>query len=219
MLGVAGTARQLRDVAVDLGWRQALRVAPRWLVRRRYHAMDADVQGRAPDLTRPSELRIALLTGTDVPALAALDPAMTPGEVARRLGEGQRCLLGWWAGELAHYRWESPRPAYLGYLGRVLRPLPGDGIVVGIYTAARHRGRGIANAVMMEGIAQARAAGTSRIVWLTAWWNARSLGLADQVDSRVLGTVGYWGLGRHRRYFATGHVRLERDGAVVIGRP
>jgi GNAT superfamily N-acetyltransferase len=219
MGGVADAARRFRDVAVDLGWRQAVRVAPGWLVHRRYHAMAADLRAREPDLTRPDELRVSLLTGADVPALVAMDPAMTPREVARRVGEGQRCLLGWWGGELAHYRWESPRPTCLAYLGRVLRPLPGDEIVVGIYTAPRHRGRGIANAVMMDGIARARAAGTSRIVWLTAWWNARSLGLADQAGAEVLGTVGYWALGLHRRYFATGRVRLERDGAVVIERP
>jgi GNAT superfamily N-acetyltransferase len=106
---------------------------------------------------------------------------------------------------------------YLPYLGRVLRPLPGDQIVAGIYTSPRYRGHGIASAVMREGIVRARASGVVRLVWLAAWWNTRSLGLAEQMASRVVGAVEYWALAGLRRYVVTGGVRIEDDGDVVIG--
>jgi GNAT superfamily N-acetyltransferase len=212
---VAPLVRQLREVSLDLGWRRALRLAPRWLVHRRYLTVVSDLGAWEPDLGRPADVSVRRLRDADVPALAALDPAMTAEAVARRLEDGQQCTLGWWNGELAHYRWVSALPVHLPYLGKVLRPLPGDQIVVGIHTAPALRGRRIAHAVMMADIARARAAGVTRLVWLVAWWNARSLGLADQCQARVVGTVGYWALGRRRRYFATGDARLEPHGVVV----
>jgi GNAT superfamily N-acetyltransferase len=211
--------RRVQDVSVDVGWGEVLRVAPQWLVCRRYLGLVADL--RDANLERPElpGIRVAGLDAGDVPALSACDPAMTRQEVARRLDEGQRCTLGWCGGELAHHRWDSRSPVLLPYLGRALRPVPGDQIVVGIYTAPAFRGRGIAGAVMMDACRRARASGVTRLVWLAAWWNVRSLALAEQLVSRVEGTVGYWALGPWRRYFASGRVRLEPDGSVRIEAP
>jgi GNAT superfamily N-acetyltransferase len=191
-------------------------VAPRWLICRRYLVLAVDLRNAGLESPRSSEIRVTHLDG-DGAELGELDPAMTRQEVTRRLAEGQQCLLGWWGHELAHYRWETTAPASLPYLGRVLRPAPGDQIVVEIYTAARFRGRGIASVVMLTGMERARPAGVSRLVWLVAWWNRRSLALADQVGSRMVGSVGYWRLGTHRRYFATGDVSIELDGSFSIG--
>lgn len=206
-----------REVLRDIGWRRAIRVLPRWWICRRYLGLVADLEGLELDGAGPSEVRVTRLDAADGPALGALDPTMTGQEVARRVAAGQACLLGWWGRELVHYRWESTVPTSLSYLGRLLRPAPGDQIIVGIYTAPAFRGRGVASAVMRQAMERARATGVSRLVWLAAWWNTRSLGLAGQVGSRVVGTVGYWGLGSYRRYFATGRIRIERDGSVRIG--
>lgn len=161
-------------------------------------------------------IRVTILHSSDASTLGAVDPAMTRDEVRRRLDEGQQCSVGWWGDEPAHYRWDAIRPVYAPYLGRVLRPADGDQIVVGIYTAAAFRGRGVAAAVMIDASRRALASGILRLAWLTAWWNARSLALADQFRSRVVGTVGYWALGRHRWYFADGQVRLDAEGSVCI---
>jgi GNAT superfamily N-acetyltransferase len=208
--------RRVRDVSADVGWREVLRIAPRWLVCRRYFGIVADLGDLAPERARPAEIRVTNLDAADLPALAALDPAMTREEVARRLREGQQCTLGWWGRELAHHRWDSTGPTRLPYLGRVLRPGCGDQLVVGIYTAPSLRGRGLAGAVMMDASRRARAVGVSRLVWLAAWWNTPSMALSEQVASRVVGTVGYWALGPWRRYFATGRVWIEPDGSVRI---
>jgi RimJ/RimL family protein N-acetyltransferase len=186
-------------------------------VRRRYLALEAWLAAAHVE-EQPAELRATPLGDADWPALAALDPTMTRAEVARRRGEGQACVLGWWRDELVHHRWTSTQPAYLPYLGRVLRPLPGEQIVVGVYTAPRFRSHHIASLVMHADMRRAWTSGLRRLVWLAAWWNAPSLKLAEQVDSRVVGTAEYWAVGRFRRYRVTGGVRIERDGAVVIGR-
>ena len=209
--------RRLREVTAELGWRRALAVAPRWLVSRRYLVFVSDLRAPQPDSVPPAELRVTLLRDPDPGTMPALDAAMAPREAERRLGEGQWCLLGWWGADLAHCRWESSRPTYLPYLAQVLRPLPGDLLVASIWTAPRYRGRGVASAVMMVGVERARAAGYSRLVWLTAWWNAPSLRLVPKVTGpRLVGTVGCRGLGRARRWFVTGDARLDRDGSVVV---
>ena len=201
---------------MDVGWLAVLRIAPRWLICRRYLGIVADLHELALEPPQPPEIRVTSLAAASVPAVGALDRAMTREEVARRLEEGQHCTLGWWGHELAHYRWDSTSPVYLPYLGRVLRPEPGDQVVVGLYTAPAFRGRGIAGAVMMDAGGRARAAGVSRLVWLAAWWNTRSLALGEQLAPRVEGTVGYWALGPCRRYFASGQIRLEPDGSFRI---
>jgi hypothetical protein len=207
---------RVQDLSTDMGWRGVLRIAPRWLVCRRYFGVVADLHGLDLERPRPPEIRVAPLGAREVPALSEVVRTMTRDEVARRLDEGQQCTLGWWGEELAHVRWDSTVPVYLPYLGRVLRPGPGDQIVVGIHTAPAFRGRQLAGAVMMDTARRARAAGVSRLVWLVAWWNVRSLALTDQLVSQVQGTVGYWALGPCRRYFASGRVRLGADGAVCI---
>jgi GNAT superfamily N-acetyltransferase len=183
---------------------------------RRYLGLVADLHDLLPDRRRRPEIRVTQLDVADVPALRTLDHAMTRREVARRLEEGQRGTLGWWGRDLAHIRWDSTSPVYLPYLGRVLWPGPGDQVVVGIHTAPAFRGLGIAGAVMMEASWSARAAGVSRLVWLAAWWNRRSQGLAGQIASRAVGTVGYWALGPYRQYFASGQVWLAQDASVRL---
>lgn len=201
---------------MDVGWLAVLRIAPQWLICRRYLGFVANLHDSALERPQPPEIRVTGLDAASVPAVSALDRAMTREEVARRLEEGQQCTLAWWGRELAHYRWDSTSPVHLPYLGRVLRPERGDQVVVGLYTAPAFRGRGIAGAVMMDAGRRARAAGVSRLVWLAAWWNTRSLALGEQIASRVEGAVGYWALGPCRRYFASGHIRLEPDGSFRI---
>jgi GNAT superfamily N-acetyltransferase len=208
--------RRAQDVSADIGWRGVLRIAPQWLVCRRYLAVVAGLRDLAPERARAPEIRVTVLDAADVPAMSALDASMTREAVARRLEEGQRCTLGWWDRELAHHRWDCTGPVHLPYLGRTLRPGRGDQVVVGIYTAPAFRGRGIAGAVMMDASRRARAVGVSRLVWLAAWWNTPSLALTGQIASHVVGTAGYWVLGPCRRYFTAGQVRIEPDGGVRI---
>lgn len=209
--------RRLREVTTELGWRRTLAIGPRWLVSRRYLVFVSDLRAPQPGSIPPAELRVTLLRDLDPAALAALTAAMVPDDAARRLREGQWCLLGWWGADLVHCRWESDRPTYLPYLARVVRPLPGDLLVASIWTAPRYRGRGVASAVMMAGVERARAAGYARLVWLTAWWNTPSLGLVPKVAGpRLVGTVESRGLGRARRWLATGDAHLDPDGSVVV---
>ena len=207
---------RLQNVAVDLGWPGALRITPQWLVSRRYFGLVADLDALTLEDPQRREIRVTALDATDVSSVCAFDRGWTDAEVLRRLDEGQQCTLGWWHGELAHVRWDSTAPVYLPYLDRVLRPGPGDQVVVEIHTAAAFRGRGVAGAVMVDASRRARALGISRLVWVAPWWNTRSLALGQQFASRIVGVVGYWILGPWRRYFASGAVHFEPNHSFRI---
>jgi hypothetical protein len=207
------TARA-RDTWAATGGRLPI-VALRWLVRREYlitvRAVDERVsvprlpQARWAPIEDPTELVVG--PGDLRPARA---------EVRRRLDEGQECWAAWIDGELAHWRWEATRPAFLPYLGRTLRPEAGDLCVLDVYTVPRHRGCGLHTVGTFLALERARARGLTRLVGLVAWWNTPARHVMEGKTGRtVVGLVGFWTVGLGRRYFARGGVRLEDDAIVV----
>lgn len=210
--------RRLGDAARTLGPGRALLVAARSTWQRRFVVIQADLGKPLPPSVPPPGAACTPLAEATRPRLARLDPAMTPSEVRRRLEEGQQCRLGWLDGVLAYYRWESDRPAWLPYLGRWIRPGPGDYVVLDVFTHAAFRRRGLAGWMSATSLQAARAAGYRRALWLTAWWNVPGLRIGREA-SQVCGTVGYRGLGPWRAYFASGRVTLTPDGTIVVGSP
>jgi hypothetical protein len=87
-----------------MGWRLAW-VGPLWLVRPRYVVLVRDLATPLEEVAAAPEalgLRRASLTRADVPALLAMDPALPPRELDRRIAERQECVLYWSGPRLAH---------------------------------------------------------------------------------------------------------------------
>ena len=201
-----------------LGWPSALSVAARWLLVRRYLAYEWDLRAPQPECAPPPGVRVTVLAPMGIGALGALDARMTPLEIERRWSEGQECLLGWINDRLAHYRWQSMRPAYVTYLDRILRPLDGDLLVLDVYTRPDLRGHGVAGLVTSVGLNRGRSAGCTRAVWLIAWWNTPAHRLADdQGWCTFAGSAGWQGVGPLEVFFTTGRVHLGPDGSVTVG--
>lgn len=57
-------------------------------------------------------------------------------------------------------------------------------------------------------VERARRRGATRLVGLVAAWNRASLGWAEHLGWKRLGTVGYRRVGRRRRYFARGSMAI-----------
>ena len=52
---------------------------------------------------------------------------------------------------------------------------------------------------------------------MVAWWNAPALRVARDKSGRVAaGTIGWWQLGRWRRYFASGDVQLTPPQGLAV---
>jgi len=208
---------RLLDVYRTLGLRRTLWVTPSWLIRREFLVLVRDLRLPLPDLPACGPMRWAPLTEADIPQVCAINPAMTEAEIRRRWGEGQECLLCWVGDSLAHYRWESTRPAYLPYLGKIFQVLEGDILISEAFTHPAFRGRGINSLASILALHRARARGLRRSIALVAWWNTPAMRSSWQKAGRVIvGTTGYWNLGLCRHYFATGDVGLDEGGGVSI---
>jgi hypothetical protein len=186
-------------------------------VRPEFYVVVRDLTLALPPISTLSGVRWGPLSPAEAASVTALNPALTADEVRRRWDEGQQCVGGWLHGSLVHCWWESTRPVYLPYLGRVFKPAPGDVCVVEIFTAPAVRARGIASAAAVRALHRARGQGLTRSIGFIACWNAPSLRIGQVTTGRTVeGTVGYLRLGPWRRHFATGAVRFTGDGEVEV---
>jgi len=210
-----GTGGRAVEVIRLVGLRRVLATEPRWMMQRKFLAFARDLTTPLPPVPLDPVIRRTLGPG-DVAALRDLDPTLSADEIRRRWRDGQHAEGGWEGDRLVYVRWEARGPAYLRYLGCWLRPLPTDLLVVDEFTHPRTRGRGISTVASFRSLHRARDAGCRRSLALVAWWNRSALRVTrDHMGRRLVGTVGYWNLGVTRRYFATGELRLDRDGVSV----
>jgi GNAT superfamily N-acetyltransferase len=177
----------------------------------------------ARDLTAPwpeerddPALRWTDLSDAMASRLAGIDPVLSSEEIRRLQREGQYCRLAWMGTQLVHCRWDTTGAAYLPYLGVWCRPRRGDVPTTWLYTARAYRGRGIQRASHADLRREALTRGCQRSIGVVAVWSAPSLRANDRTGRVRVGTVGCLVLGPWRRPFATGAVRLARDGSLTI---
>jgi hypothetical protein len=215
---VPSRVRRLVDAARTIG---AGRLAPsllRWAVVREFVVFTRDLWVGAPREASDPSVRWTDLSASTAGLLMEIDPAFDERDLDRLQREGQYCRLGWRGARLVHYRWDTTRPAYLPYLGRWYRPQSGDVLTSWLYTARDQRGRGVQRASHADLREQALARGCRRSVGIVAVWNTPSMRANDHSGRVRVGTVGYVAIGPWRSYFATGSVRFDPDGCVMVPR-
>jgi hypothetical protein len=213
---VRDLARRLREAERLLGWRLPV-TSVLWEARPRFLVFARDLSRPLPEIRSSQVSHWTALTEVDIPTIGAVDPAMTPIEVERRLADGQECHLGWIGLDLAHYRWETSRPTLLTYLGKTLRPLPGQICGCGAFTAQPYRRRGIHTEAAIRGLYRKRARGARTAIHFVAWWHVPSHRVyVGRLGASEAGSIGYWNLGLRRRYFATKAVRLDPPTSFCI---
>jgi hypothetical protein len=205
-----------RDACHILGpWRVA-KLVPQWFVRPKFLVLLRVLAEIRPTITCDESMRWSLITADDISCLVSLNPALTEPEIRRRLAEGQECELAFVEGAPAYYIWRATTPVYLPYLGRTYLTSSGEIFVMECFTHPAFRRHGIHNQSMNRTIARGQELGLRRQTSHVAWWNSPVLRASDKSCAKVVGSVGYWNLGFHRRYFATGMVLL-RDNYVTLG--
>jgi len=106
--------------------------------------------------------------------------------------------------------------AYFPYLHSGVRPLDGDRWIVEVYTHPSRRRRGLYAAATVAAMHRARERGHRRLIGLIAAWNASARRVAEELQRSVIGTVGYWTIGRWRQPLVRGRVRLDDQGRVFV---
>jgi hypothetical protein len=207
---------RLRQAQQVLGWRFPLTSLP-WSVRPRYVILARDLQTPLPEARLRILTHWSILTAADIPAISAIDPAMSSPEVRRRLVDGQLCNLGWVGSDLAYYHWETAQPTYFPYLGLTLRPQPGQICGCGTYTAEEFRRLGVHTEAAVDGLRLKRERGGRVAIFFVAWWHGPSLRVyAEHLGGIEVGSIGFLNLGAVRRYFATGAVHLVSEDSFSI---
>jgi GNAT superfamily N-acetyltransferase len=210
-------AHRILDARRTIGVMQLARAAPRWLMRREFLVTVKDLTGPLPPIAPSPGVAWRRLTAAEIPQLVAKSPTLTAAEVWRRLREGQECWVGWLDGTPAHWRWETCTETHCPYLRRAVRPLDGDLWIVDVYTHPARRRRGLYTAATVTAMHRARERGHRRLIGLIAAWNLPVRRIAeDALQRTVVGTVGYWAVGRERPPLVTGRVRLDRRGRVFV---
>ena len=196
-----------------------LRVAPLWLVRPEFVVLVRDLRTPLPEIPRHRSLRWSTLTDAEISELNAMHPVMSPGEIRRRWGHGQECMLFWSGDALVHFRWSASRAIHLPYLGKTFQPKNGDILVTEVFTRAAYRRMGIHSVSSIVGMHRARDRGFDRSLAFVASWNLPSLRVTgDKAGYSIAGRVGYWSIAGRRYHFASENVSLHRDTIYVPNR-
>jgi hypothetical protein len=199
-----------------VGTMRMIAAVPAWCLRKRFFVLVKDLQTPLAKAPVKSDMDWTLLTVAMLPRVLAVNPSLTEQEIRRRWGEDQTCHLCWVDGEVAHYRWETQRPAYLPYLGKTLRLCDGDILITEAFTHARFRNRGIHTTSSLLALDQAKELGSRRVIGLAACWNSPALCAMQKAGRKVVGTVGYWRVLRRRFYFASKSVQIDDRGNVLV---
>jgi hypothetical protein len=214
-----GAVARFRDAWSALGPVGLASAVPVWLMRRQYLAAVKDLRDPLPPIPVIRGLTWRPLARAEIPRLIAGNPTLSAAEVGRRLSEGQECWVGWLGATAVHWRWETRREAYLPYLHRHALPLCGDLWTVEVYTHPSQRGRGLYAAGTVMAMQRGREEGDLRVIGLIAGWNRPARRVAEEkLQRRIVGSVGYWGVGRWHYPFVTGDVVVDGEGRVLIPR-
>jgi GNAT superfamily N-acetyltransferase len=95
-----------------------------------------------PPTSRDVLPELAVQQETDAALLAAM-LEKPEAEIERRLADGHRAYLAWWAGWPAAWGWVATRSAEIGELGSTFSLPAGDRYLWNFVTLPAHRGKGI----------------------------------------------------------------------------
>jgi hypothetical protein len=211
-----GFWRRFREVAMLVGPLRALALAPGWLVRRQFLVFSRDLCDPLPDLPLPAGLVFRPLAVEEIGQLEAVNPSMHPGEVERRLAEGQRCLVGWLESRPVFYSWWfSDGSIFLRYVGLRLQLQPGDIFSDDTFTAPAFRGQNMSPAGQHEYYRLAREMGYRRDLGMSVPWSGPAMRVAAKTGRDVVARIDRWQLGPWRRYVLHGAARVQ-DGTLTI---
>lgn len=215
---MSSTLASLREVAREIGWARALRVAPSWALRTRYdvYVFEHGAGRRYPPPFARPELRLTAIGPGDLERALAMNPITSRAELARRLADGQEGHLVWYGDDPVYVRWDAFGDHYLPYLGLVFHLLPGDHHPGAAYTVAAWRGRGVHGALLAWSMHEALSRGCRRSLGLVASWNEPARRAVVTAGWRgPVGAIGRRRLGRPR-IVAAGAVRSLAGGAFVV---
>jgi ribosomal protein S18 acetylase RimI-like enzyme len=182
--------RILREEGLRSGWFKALAM----LGYRRFYILRRSLAEPIPDCPTMRPVTMEWLGPEQVHEYLALRPTEHAGDILRRLGEGDRCLVARLDDRLVGAMWGSGTRARSEWL-----PLAtGEAYQFNAYTAPECRGMGIAPAMSVAWLRLLRDEGFSAAIRLTLPENTAALRAHAKAGYRVVGMARTLRLGPWR---------------------
>ena len=181
---------------------------------RRLYLLRRPLSEPIPDCAAAVPVTIEWLTAEDVAAYRAFRTRGHGDDPARRLSEGDRCLVARHDGRIVGAMWGSNTRARSDYLGRNLPLAAGEAFQFNAYTTPAMRGMGIAPALSVAWLRHLRDAGCPAVLRLTLPENAAALRAHAKAGYRTAAIVRSLRLGPWRCHLVPWAVALEPGDSV-----
>lgn len=107
------------------------------------------------------------------------------GEIARRMQNGQKCIIAKHLGDILHYSWLTSKSEYAGEIEMMIPVETGEAYLYNCRTLTRARGKGIFPAVIARALDEAGRSGASVMLALVSEHNKPSLKAFEKMLFRV----------------------------------
>jgi ribosomal protein S18 acetylase RimI-like enzyme len=206
--------RRFGEVARDEGPRALWFKVWGELCYRRLGLFELRLDGPLPSVAPRVPLEIAPLVDADLADYEQLRPGTDAGEKGPRLALGHSCFAARSDDRLVGTCWVARGSLWSSYLRTEVALAPDEALTYETYTWPEGRGKGIGAALRVHVAGLLAAEGCRRVLATVDPDNGPAIRLVEKLGYRRIGTVGYLGAGRRRRYFQ----RLE-PGAAPPGAP
>lgn len=206
----ARVLRTLREDGLRGFWFRALAV----LGFRRLYLLRRPLSAPIPDCGASVPVTIEWLSAEDAVAYRAFREQPHGDDPARRLADGDRCLVARHDGRIVGAMWGSTTRARSDYLGRDLPLAAGEAFQFDAYTTPAARGMGIAPALSVAWLRHLRDEGCSTALRLTLPENAAALRSHAKAGYRIAAIVRSLRLGAWRCHFVPRPVATATGAGV-----
>jgi GNAT superfamily N-acetyltransferase len=160
--------------------------------------------GDVPLTTTFGDHDLVILDSTSFPDYLKFRTDLDQNMIDERLRRGHECHAILIDGEVAQSSWvASGESAWVGYLGCEIELGARDIYVYEFLVHPSYRGRKLFPAALSRLVTEYRGRGYERIIWGSVPENARAVAVACRWPFRPLGVIGYWRIGRSRKYFTS----------------
>ena len=208
---------RFKDASTVLGTPRALILSFRWLFQRDYDVFCLDLNRFEAEPVQNPGVSWSDLCPSRMTDLLKTNSQLEAAELEGRLKKGHRCLLGWVDGSIAHYRWDFDGVASLWFLGLECAALPGDIVVLDVYTRPEARGGGIYTASAVNAALKAKQQGYKRYITFVATWNRPPQHVWREVlRSDHVGLIRYRPVFSSKRHCLHGDITMDSKGRICV---
>jgi GNAT superfamily N-acetyltransferase len=215
--GITASFRRAREILRDEGVRSLWIKFLGETVYRRLLLIEKEIQPPVLPSPEKPELECCRLSMDDVDEYYAFRAYVDRGTIYGRIEQGESCFVVRRRGLIIHACWTATGRTAINYLKCDVQLARDVVYVYEVFTSPQFRGHSISSWRSREMEKYYLANGYRRLLAAVAPENNAVFRSSEKVGYAVAGKMGYWGLGRLRRYFC--HFRGGDSPLVLLTPP